>query len=259
MLAAMTELVNLCKLCLKEKGLIKAHIIPEGFFRVLRHGDLAPEMHSNIPGSFPKRMQIGTYDSTILCSECDGKMAPWDDYGQQVLIRRFSEAVKIPYRGQTIARRIEQFDYRRLKLFFMSVLWRASLSKQTFYKRISLGPFEDRLRTMLQDEDPGDSQDFAVVLARFEDIETTAMLDPHPERFDSISFCRFYLSGFVAYIKVDKRPLPHFMTELHMQKDRPLIVLARSLHNSQDGRIMRELAECVLAFKEMRKKGIISG
>ena len=235
--------------------LIKAHIIPEGFFRLLRHENIAPEMHSNTPGSFPRRMQVGTYDSTILCSQCDGKMAPWDDYGQQVLIRRFSEAVKISLQGKTVAWRIEKFDYRRLKLFFMSVLWRASVSKQTFYKRISLGPFEDRLRTMILNEDPGDSQEFTVVLARFEDVEITAMLDPHPEKYDGISFCRFYLSGFVAYVKVDKRPTPSFLTDLHLQEDRPLIVLARSLQNSPDGRVMRELAEIALVHKTKRKGG----
>ena len=233
--------------------LIKAHIIPEGFFRLLRHENIAPEMHSNTPGSFPRRMQVGTYDSTILCSQCDGKMAPWDDYGQQVLIRRFSDAVKISLQGKTVAWRIEKFDYRRLKLFFMSVLWRASVSKQTFYKRISLGPFEDRLRAMILNEDPGDSQEFAVVLARFEDVEITAMLDPHPEKYDGISFCRFYLSGFVAYVKVDKRPTPSFLTDLHLQEDRPLIVLARSLQNSPDGRVMRELAELALIHKAKRR------
>ncbi len=233
--------------------LIKAHIIPEGFFRLLRHENIAPEMHSNTPGSFPRRMQVGTYDSTILCSQCDGKMSPWDDYGQQVLIRLFSEAVKIFLQGKTVAWRIEKFDYRRLKLFFMSVLWRASVSKQTFYKRISLGSFEGRLRTMILNEDPGDSQEFAVVLARFEDVEITAMLDPHPEKYDGISFCRFYLSGFVAYVKVDKRPTPSFLTNLHLQEDRPLIVLARSLQNSPDGRVMRELAEIALDHKTKRK------
>lgn len=250
----MNQSKNACRLCLQDKKLIKAHIIPEGFFRLLRHENIAPEMHSNTPGSFPKRMLVGTYDPTILCSECDGKMAPWDDYGQQVLIRQFPEAIKISLQGKTVAWKIEKFDYRRLKLFFMSVLWRASVSKQTFYKRISLGPFEDRLRTMILNEDPGDTQEFVVVLARFEDVEITAMLDPHPEKFDGISFCRFYLSGFVAYIKVDKRPTPSFLTDLRLQEDRPLIILARSLQNSPDGRVMRELAERALSHQENRKR-----
>ncbi len=125
-------------------------------------------------------------------------MAPWDDYGQQVLIHGFSEAVKTTYGGKTIAWRIEKAEYRKLKLFFMSVLWRASISQQTFYKRISLGPFEDRLRGMILNEDLGDSQDFSIVLARFEDVEIRAMLDPHPEKFDGINYCRFYLPGFIV-------------------------------------------------------------
>ena len=64
----MNQAKTLCRLCLKDKNLIKAHIIPEGFFRLLRSGNRSPEMHSNSPGSFPKRMQVGTYDSNILCS-----------------------------------------------------------------------------------------------------------------------------------------------------------------------------------------------
>jgi hypothetical protein len=106
---------------------------------------------------------------------------------------------------------------------------------------------------MIRSEDPGGSQDFAVVLARFEDVQITAMLDPHPEKHDGISFCRFYLSGFVAYIKVDNRPTPSFLTDLRFQEGKPLIFLVRSLQNSPDGRVMRELAQSALAYKAKRK------
>lgn len=183
-------------------------------------------------------------------------MAPWDDYGQQVLIHGFSEAVKTTYGGKTIAWRIEKAEYRRLKLFFMSVLWRASISQQTFYKRISLGPFEDRLRGMILNEDLGDSQDFSIVLARFEDVEIRAMLDPHPEKFDGINYCRFYLPGFIVYIKVDKRPTPTFLRDIYFQEDKSLIVLAQSLRNRSDGRVMLELAERALAHKATQKGSV---
>jgi hypothetical protein len=107
---------------------------------------------------------------------------------------------------------------------------------------------------MILNEDPGDSQDVAVVLARFEDLQVTAMLDPHPEKYDGISFCRLYLSWFVAYIKVDKRPTPSFLTDLRLQEDKPLLVLARSLHNSPDGAVMRMLAESALVHEAKRKR-----
>jgi hypothetical protein len=240
---------NQCRLCLQGKKLIKAHIVPEGFFRPLWSGNLAPEMHTNSPGKYPKRIPIGVYDSTILCEECGQKMAPWDNYAQEVLLHRFSEARKILLQGRTVARRIENFDYRRLKLFFISLLWRSSVSKRDEYNRISLGPFEDRLKDMILAGEPGGSQDFAVILARFEDPELTAMLDPHPEKFDSVSFCRFCMTGFLAYIKVDQRPAPTFLADFFLRENAPLIILARSPRNSPDGLVMREIAESAMAKK----------
>lgn len=245
---------GLCKLCLQNKKLIKAHIIPEGFFRPLRSGNLAPEMHTSTPGSYPKRSPIGVYDPSILCSECDQKMAPWDDYAQELLIHQFSAARRVVLQGQTVARRIDKFDYRKLKLFFLSLLWRASISSDPFYKRISLGPFEEQLRTMILAEQPGGQEDFAVILARFEEPEFPAMLDPHPEKFDSISFCRFYLTGSVAYIKVDQRPTPNFLTDVRLRENAPLTVLARSLRNSTDGQVLRNLAESAIAHKRVKSK-----
>jgi len=250
---------GLCKLCLQDKKLIKAHIIPEGFFRLLRDEDIAPEMHSNTPGSFPKRMQVGVYDSTILCSECDQKMAPWDGYGQEVLIHRFSQAVEVSHQGKPIAWTIENIEYRRLKLFFMSVLWRASVSKQSFFKRISLGPFEDQLRLLVMNEDLGDSQNFSFILGRFEDIELKAMLDPHREKFDGVNYCRFYLPGYVAYIKVDKRPAPTSLADVCFQENKPLLILAHTLGNRTDGRVMREIAESAWAQKTKKKAQINEG
>lgn len=242
-----------CRLCQQEKKLIKAHIIPEGFFRLLRSGDIAPEMHSNSPGSFPKRMPVGVYDSTILCGECDRRIAPWDNYGQQVLLQRFQEATPITHQARTVAWSVEKVNYIELKLFFASLLWRASISSHSFYKRIAVGPFfEKRLGKMVLESEPGDSQEFAVILARFEDVSMMAMLDPHRERFDHVSFCRFYLSGFVTYIKVDKRPVPEPLSELRLQAGKPLTILTRSLQGSPDGLLMRKIAENALAFKERR-------
>lgn len=244
-----------CRLCLQDKKLIKAHIIPEGFFRPLRSGKLAPEMHTNSPGKFPKRTPVGIYDSTILCKECDQKMAPWYEYAQELLLRRFSDAPGLYLNRQRVAWRIESFDYRQLKLFFVSVLWRASVSEQPFYKRISVGPFEDRLRTMILTGDPGGSQDFAVMLGRFGDLQYTGMLDPHPEKFDGVSFCRFYMTGFVALVKVDQRPTPDVFSDFRIQENAPLIIIVRSLSHSTDGLVMRKIAEDALSKKSAKGKG----
>jgi hypothetical protein len=241
-----------CRLCLREKKLIKAHIIPEGFFRALRSGNQAPEMHTDSPGQHPKRMQVGIYDSSILCGDCDQKLAPWDAYAQELLLHRFSEATVLQENQEKVGWRIKSFDYRRLKLFFISLLWRASVSKHPFYKRISVGPFENRLRSMILNEEPGDAQDFAVLLGRFDESWLTAMLDPHPSKFEGVSFVRFYLTGFVAFIKADQRPAPGLLVNFCMQENAPLIVIVRSLHNSKDGLVMKKLATSAMDKKTMK-------
>ena len=70
-----------------------------------------------------------------------------------------------------------------------------------------MGSFEGDLRSMILKEDPGRPEDVAVILGRFEERSLTVMLDPHPETIEGISFCRFYLTGFVAYRKIDQKSL----------------------------------------------------
>jgi hypothetical protein len=51
---------------------------------------------------------------------------------------------------------------------------------------------------MILDGGPDSPQDFAVILNQFGDSDITAMLDPHGEKLGSVSFIRFYLTGFIA-------------------------------------------------------------
>jgi hypothetical protein len=210
-------------------------------------------MHTNSPGSFPKGMPVGPYDRTILCAECDRRIGPWDQYGQQVLLRRFQKATPITHQAETVAWSLENVNYTKLKLFFVSLLWRASISSHEFYKRIAVGIFEKRLREMVLTSEFGDAQEFAVILARFANVSMKAMLDPHPEKFEGINFCRFYLSEFVTYIKVDKRPVPKSLSEFHLQVGKPLTILARSLQGSSDHRLMQKIAKSALPFRKRRK------
>jgi hypothetical protein len=141
----------------------------------------------------------------VLCRECDNAFSPWDKHAQEVLLHDFSDAAAIYAGPRKIGWTITRFDYRLLKLFFLSLLWRASVSTHEFYRRVSIGPFETELRAMIANADPGAAETFAVTLSRFDHPALRAMLDPHPERHDGVNYCRFYLAGFVAHIKVDRR------------------------------------------------------
>jgi hypothetical protein len=75
--------------------MVKAHIIPRSFFRLVR----ADAKYSiAVRRGRPEFTQSGIYDSTILCEVCESIFAPWDSYGFEVLSKsrnRNPEAVLV--------------------------------------------------------------------------------------------------------------------------------------------------------------------
>src|ERR1700694_5389785 len=78
--------MSICKLCRKDKRLIRAHIIPESLYASLRSDSKVPRIYSNEEGIHPKRVRTGIYDSEILCAECDNTIGVWDNYAQELLL-----------------------------------------------------------------------------------------------------------------------------------------------------------------------------
>lgn len=129
-----------CLYCGQERTLVKAHIIPEAFFRDIRGDASTLYFVMNEPSAHPKRAPIGLYDKQILCGQCEKAFQNVDDYAAALLIReRDSAFERRSHNGRTIYV-AEQFDYHRMKLFIVSVLWRASVSTQQYFSRVNLGP-----------------------------------------------------------------------------------------------------------------------
>jgi hypothetical protein len=242
----------LCRLCGTEQRLIKAHVVPKGFFRALRDDSGVTELRTSDPSVPPKRAPDGVYDKAILCSRCDNLFSPWDKHAQDVLLRDFAETEAI-YDGKVlVAWTIQEFDYSLLKLFFVSLLWRASVSTHAFYRRIDIKPFEKAMRDMILTGDPGAPETFAVTLSRFDHRAYRGIFDPHRDRFAGINYVRFYLAGFVAHIKVDRRPPPVFLSDLIVRAGTPIVVLLRSARHSKDAVAMREIARASSMWKRRR-------
>lgn len=167
----------ICQLCRKERQLIKAHIIPKQLYKPIKISasrDLSRPAALGVfyPGQDrrPKQVQNGIYDSHILCGECDNHTTgPWDNYAQSLFssassLGRYdlsrSDGIKIYV--------IDDIDSKKLKLFCMSVLWRAAVSKDEFFSRIRMGTWESQLRDMLMSQDPGGKDDFTTSVIKYD-------------------------------------------------------------------------------------------
>jgi hypothetical protein len=237
----LTPLRHTCKYCGQEKKLIDAHIIPEAFFRPLLNEKDPPRLMTDIAGIFPKRIRKGLYDKTILCRECEDNFAPWDDYGQLILLRRLKDAKAIRRGGEIVGLVFPNYDYAKLKLFFISVLWRASVSKHRFYEKIQLGPFESHAKELIERKDPGLPDNFSVTLAHFEEKIGMVPFDPYREKYFGVNFCRFYLGGYVALIKTDKRPSPSPIGDLALGKSDELYIISRRFIQSLELNIAKHI------------------
>lgn len=225
----------ICRGCEKEKKLIKAHIIPESFFRGLRGGEIAPQIHSTTEGVHPKRSPIGIYDKEILCHECEQKFQELDDYGNHVLIEREADLEPLTRGSKIAGYRIRSINNDKLKLFFLSILWRASISNHYFFSKVALNRLENSLKNLIWNSDPGGPHDFSFVLAKFEgDGIGRTILDPHQERWFGIRYYRFYLYGYVLYIKADSQKTPSKWAKFIPNDDNLFIVSRGTMEKAKE-------------------------
>lgn len=244
-----------CRYCGEAGKLIKAHVIPEAFFRRLRDGQDPPRLLTNKEKEYPKRMPIGVYDSNILCKACEPRFGDWDDYAQELLGVEPKGALPIMDKDQIAGYEVQEYRYDLLKLFFISLLWRASVSRHTFYSKVKLGPFENIAKGFMECQEPGTPEDFSVTLAKFDHPVGETILDPHPEKREGVNYYRFYLGSYVAYIKVDKRRATGLHADFMMKRSEPLRIIGRNLERSKELPLIRDIATSAnLATSADRKK-----
>jgi len=227
--------MEVCKLCLnKHIKLIDSHIIPRAFYESMRMASEKGQpflLMSNTPGTHKSRSQIGIYDDQLVCCECEKRFSKCDNYATKFFLTE-SNFTPMISQNQVVGWSAE-YNYERLKFFFLTLLWRAGATNIPFFKAISLGSHLETLRSLILADFVGTHQDYPVFLGRYADeVGRAIIMDPHIENrktFDGLNFYRFYLgSGFMAYIKVDKRPfIGDFVNLFLNENEKQLYVLSR--------------------------------
>lgn len=95
----------------------------------------------------------------LLCHDCEQRFGRYETYAAGVLFHKNGPVLCRP-NGHFI---LDGLEYRKLKLFQMSILWRMGVSSLPYYCRVELGTHEEILRSMLEAEDPGDPWQYGCV------------------------------------------------------------------------------------------------
>lgn len=233
--------IMICQLCGQKKQLIDAHIIPKQLYKAIDESEnIQPVDKDKIPRiysttTYSKKRPIGTYDSKILCGDCDNKiLGVWDNYAQTLLLKPFAETNFLSRDGKKFFYKLENIDYLRFKLFFMSVLWRASITNQEFFCQVNLGSWESVLKDMILRADPGTENDFSVILTKYEGDSVTIMPNPQRIRTEGINYYKFRMGGYSVLIKVDQRPFPRKLKPVVLRPNQPLLIQIKDYEDSKE-------------------------
>jgi len=158
-----------CSLCLEDTILLKkSHIIPNFLYSSLfddKHRIHLVTINKNNELK-DKIFQSGEYEKDILCKKCDniilGKL---DRYANRVLFHDKPDVFE--YRKNEkgmIYTYCEKLDYTKFKLFLLSIIWRASISKSATFKDVKLGPYEYEIRRMILNNNPSEPDKFPCLM-----------------------------------------------------------------------------------------------
>jgi hypothetical protein len=131
-----------CALCRRFAVLRRSHIVPELLHRPIyddKH-QLEVVRHGAIRATTLRR----GFREPLLCDSCEQHIKKFEDY---LAAPWFSHAARDRELSDSVIIRA-RFDYIRLKLFVLSILWRASVSHLADFSDVRLGPHEERMRRL---------------------------------------------------------------------------------------------------------------
>jgi len=238
----------ICKLTGKEGKPANAHIIPKSFYFIDPH-DKPIKLVPSDEQEYPKRAPIGVYDSTIVTKEGEKYFQKYDDYAYTLLVHNFHNLVPHddPASGIKMVYSLRSYNYHDLKLFFISMLWRAGASSHQVFSNVILGPHLNKLKEAILNDDPKSPHDYAVCLAIFDDVKYATIMSPFKFRFKDtqITTYKFYFGNFVAFIKVDNRPFDEELKAVQLTPNKPLVIVRLNYKGSNEYGLAKKLASRV--------------
>lgn len=147
-----------CRLCHKSRELRKSHIVPEFLYTPL-YNEERYLMGINGRGNLGwKKLQRGLCEN-LFCDSCEQH---FNKVCEQPFLAHWVKSSPLPNPWPLVESCWVQVDYSIVRLFHLSVLFRTSVSKLPTFREVSLGPFEEKLRLMLLNGDPGEFWEFPI-------------------------------------------------------------------------------------------------
>lgn len=182
--------IGLCKLCLMRKPLCDSHALPNSLFNYILRKNSGKAIVIVDDATTPAHNSSDTWDVELLCEDCERKLnREYDAYGMAVF-RGHKGSVLVHASGVDLL----NIDCRRLRMFFLSVLWRVSVSSHPNYSNVDLPyAWEEDLRDALNSSRSIPYSRYTVALYKMRDSTPVGGFDSEAIRgFIAAPFGRNY-------------------------------------------------------------------
>ena len=196
-----------CLLCGETEELVKmSHIIPKCMYKGMENDENKIGV-STLKNNIKTETEIDYryFDKHILCFDCETvKLSQLDNYGNRILFgdqktKDLFRSTVLEYRNAKVCV-IENFDYLKLKLFLLSVLWRAHISKHVFFDNINLSSRAEVIRQAIFSKDLKSCEDVKIsIFGLMFDRNKLMKAIPKPRHIvtESIDVYSFMIYGIV--------------------------------------------------------------
>lgn len=227
-----------CRLCKSEGKLVKSHIIPKFMFKKMKDEDkVFYHIVHNIDNNDQKikKTQIEDYDKNILCENCDNKVLGgiYESYAQKALYGGQLPAevspkcinYKNPQDGLEFSI-CKNFDYKKIKNFYLSILWRASITDRPFFNEVNLGSkHEERIREILLNNEKVSKEEYPIIMTSFMRTDNTLEnLIGQPKRIKTMSGLNGYIFlidslQFIIFVNSNEHKLPDTIKKISLSEE----------------------------------------
>lgn len=246
---------GMCKLTGKEGKYVESHILPRALTLLSKTGEKAIQKEEGVPGK--PRFQ-GWYDNQICIAKGEEILRDIDTKAIKMLRKNHLVWSGWPTMMHSLSdkemiidentgngfRFISGLDWKSLKLFFLSILWRSAVSEREDMKYVTLpAQIIEKLRISLINKDPLPFDEFPIrlhqIITRGAPHNRTPILEDFslsipPFQSKTYKICRIYLDGLVAHITLDPdQDLIEKMMGVFLGSSEQTLIFANSFEKSR--------------------------
>jgi hypothetical protein len=254
-----------CALTGETGQFIKSHLIPRALTRLSKTGE--KRIQSEIGGR-ATRTSDSWYDLKLVTQAGEDILSDIDSRGIDELRR-----LRLIWSGlngqQPITnwsldegpsiREVHVTNSATLRIFFLSLLWRAGATKLDHFRHVQLTSNEiEDLRSRILAREPGPFDDFPILLYQLTEgpahnrvpllVEEETQPNSGDQHEQKITYVRFYFDGLIARIYLKSRQkIPDHYSKICIQDNNNFIVF---VHRFEDSRAKNEIVSIIRDYEQ---------